>query len=370
MRRVKSPTASESPARPRAHFVPFYKGNPYQELLQAELQAAGWTVTSSADFESFGTCHFDRKTVVHLHWPPRFSEDIENRPRYCEAFQFVMAMWKRRLHGIRQVWTIHNLHDHESRDLPFERSLYREILRCVNRAIVHTDVAKRQVTEYFGRGFARKIRVVPHGNYIDAYPNLVGPLDSRARLNIASDAVVLLYFGNIRAYKGIIELISAFRDSAAACQRLELLIVGRPLDQSLAQEVQTAATSVRGIRTVLEYIPTDDVQLYMNACDAVVFPYRDILTSGALNLAMSFGRVCVAPNLPAFNSVLPRDGAVFYNPGDPDGLKMAIERVAGFAHNLRDMGGRNRDVVRPFTWSRVARETAQIYLETLTSMPR
>jgi len=58
----------------------------------------------------------------------------------------------------------------------------------------------------------------------------------------------------------------------------------------------------------------------MNACDVVVFPYQEILTSGAVILAMSFGRACVAPRLGCIQDVLDDKGAFIYEPSNKAGL--------------------------------------------------
>jgi glycosyltransferase involved in cell wall biosynthesis len=41
-------------------------------------------------------------------------------------------------------------------------------------------------------------------------------------------------------------------------------------------------------------IPDEDIQLYMNAADVVVLPYRNVLNSGVLQLAYSFAKPVVA----------------------------------------------------------------------------
>ncbi|WP_242482112.1 glycosyltransferase, partial [Trichormus variabilis] len=58
------------------------------------------------------------------------------------------------------------------------------------------------------------------------------------------------------------------------------------------------------IKFIPGFVPSEKLQIYLNACDVVVFPYRDILTSGAVMLAMSFGRACIAPRKGCIAEVL------------------------------------------------------------------
>ena len=44
------------------------------------------------------------------------------------------------------------------------------------------------------------------------------------------------------------------------------------------------------------FVPDGEVQHYLLAADAVVLPFKEILTSGSAMLALSFGRPVVAPH--------------------------------------------------------------------------
>ena len=70
----------------------------------------------------------------------------------------------------------------------------------------------------------------------------------------------------------------------------------------------------------------------MNACDVVVFPYRDTLTSGAVVLAMSFARACIAPRRGCLAALLDRAGGFLY---DPDRSRWPRQRLAA-GHRSRD----------------------------------
>ena len=45
----------------------------------------------------------------------------------------------------------------------------------------------------------------------------------------------------------------------------------------------------------MKFVDDDDVQAYMNASDVVVLPYKNVLTSGAALLALSFMKPVLAP---------------------------------------------------------------------------
>jgi len=45
------------------------------------------------------------------------------------------------------------------------------------------------------------------------------------------------------------------------------------------------------------FVSEEDVPLFHHACDCVVFNYRQILTSGGVALAKSYGKPIIAPRL-------------------------------------------------------------------------
>jgi glycosyltransferase involved in cell wall biosynthesis len=109
------------------------------------------------------------------------------------------------------------------------------------------------------------------------------------------------------------------------------------------------------------FIPDDQIQLYMNACDVVIFPYRDILTSGAVLLAMSFGRACIAPRKGCIGEVLDDTGAFLYEIDDENGLMKAMKSALDKSSHLSVMGQHNRHLAEKYNWKHIAEMTNDIY---------
>jgi glycosyltransferase involved in cell wall biosynthesis len=97
----------------------------------------------------------------------------------------------------------------------------------------------------------------------------------------------------------------------------------------------------------------------------VVFPYRDILTSGAVILAMSFGRACIAPAIGCIVDVLDEHGAILYDPDRPDGLRQALASAMTDGQRLQEMGAYNLQRARVWSWDGIAQQTAEVYREAL-----
>jgi glycosyltransferase involved in cell wall biosynthesis len=141
-------------------------------------------------------------------------------------------------------------------------------------------------------------RVIPHGHYRDSYPNTTTPEHARRVLDLPADAPVLLFFGQVRPYKGVVELIDAFR--AVTDPAARLVVAGRPVDDAIAGAVRRAADRDARVQVHLGLVPPDDVQQFFAAADLVALPYVETLNSGAALLALSFDRRVLGPATGAF----------------------------------------------------------------------
>src|SRR5262249_9012433 len=66
------------------------------------------------------------------------------------------------------------------------------------------------------------------------------------------------------------------------------------------------------------------VQYVLNAADYVVLPYNRILTSGAVALALGFGKPVIVPDLPALSEVVQHGReALVFRAGDQSALAQA-----------------------------------------------
>jgi beta-1,4-mannosyltransferase len=208
--------------------------------------------------------------------------------------------------------------------------------------------------------------VIPHGNYIHIYENVIDKMQARKQLRLNTEDIVYLYFGQIRPYKGTLELIDTFRKLDAP--RTELLIAGSPYNNEIVEDILKRCNKNENIKTILKFIPDDEIQIYMNASDIVALPYKDILTSGAVMLAMSFGKPIIAPLIGCIPDVLDNEGGLLYNPSDDNGLLEAMRHALDA--DLIKMGKHNLELAKQLQWDDIAKRTYKIYQECLTRETR
>ena len=295
--------------------------------------------------------------VVHLH----LANATLSRPgvsaSLIAATRFLRGLHRLKARGVRVIWTVHDLHHPETTHRRLDHLIGALLIRTVDAAIVHSTGAADAVARTFRYDTAR-LQIVPHGHYIDWYPNTVSKATARATLGVPAGNKVFLYFGAIRKYKQVPALIDAFYRLDPP--QVTLLIAGWPLNDQAAERVRAAGRDGRLIIARPEFIEDGDVQLYFNASDAVVLPVEDVLTSGSVFLAMSFARAVITPQIFPMTSALPDGGAIFYPPQMPGALENALK--AACSSDLASMGERNLEHVRRNNdWGAVGRQVREIY---------
>jgi glycosyltransferase involved in cell wall biosynthesis len=71
-------------------------------------------------------------------------------------------------------------------------------------------------------------------------------------------------------------------------------------------------------------IPADELSIPLRASDVVVLPHRESLNSGALLLALSFGRPVVAAASAGVTETVAEDAAITFEAGDRGALIEAL----------------------------------------------
>ena len=339
-------------------FTPIWPKNPYHVQLISELNDNNIVVVPDVSLKQFfrdikrGTRTAD---IVHLHAIPRFRAT----PNMLLRLALLVSRIKRlKRANIRFVLTVHDLLPHETNSPKIDYLIGQRMGALMDRLFVHSTSALKSVRLNWNIS-DDKIKVIPHANFIDCYKNQISQREARHSLGLKEDALVYLFLGQIRKYKGIDELLRAF--SSLDAPNSVLLLAGEPWTPATKDSLHRMAERDDRICLKLDFVPPDEIQTYMNASDIVVFPYHRACTSGAAILAMSFAKPCVATNVDAFPDLLDSRGAFFCQPNDDVSLAKALAAAAAAREQLPRMGLHNYNLVKQWGWADMARELAQHY---------
>jgi len=333
--------------------------NPYAGLLEIELKKLGIDlVLGDYDFEKswLEDCRetFD---VLHLHWLHVFYrlDTLEATVERCARFTENLA-YAREL-GYRIVWTLHNLYPHERPFPDVDRIARQAVCEAADHVIAHCDYGLRAAARYFHR--TTEISIVPHGNFIDVFPNEISPETARERLGIPSDSFVYVYFGNARAYKGIESLIDAFLRIDDDRARL-VLMMRVAVDVAYGEALEEMTRGDGRIQVhVSSFFPEADFQSYLNAGDVGVFPFSEVMTSGSTIAGLGFGLPAIVPRLGCLSELIDESCGITYDAAHEDGLADAMLQVRDRDIDALKKGALAR--ARSLDWETIARQTADIY---------
>lgn len=328
-------------------FAPYYAKNPYQSRLAEELRRHDVVVRG---VEPVGkelppldaALRSRRPDLLHLHWLHPFFLAPDVVRTMWRALRFVARLHRLRAEGTPVVWTVHNLRNHDGRHPGLDHRTTLEVARLADAIICHDEAARALVLQTFGDLPAEKLHVVPHAHYIGDYPNRASRADARRELGIAEDRLVYLFLGRVRGYKGVFELLEAFQ-SADLPTTSELVVAGKATEDRVRVRLKRRCKKAERVTLHYGHVEDERLQHYFGAADVCVLPYRDVLTSGAAVLAMSFGKPIVAPSVGGLAELLDPDGAWLYDPTRPGALPAALALAARTSPEQRAaMGDHNR----------------------------
>mgnify|MGYP003643956350 CR=1 FL=1 len=314
-------------------FWPNYsRVNPYQHMLYGKMRDHYDVCAAPIDvaLAQLATFEDPADLTFHLHWINFVLNGVTDATvARDKADTFLRKVEQFVTLGGRLVWTVHNALSHESPFADIEVMMSRRLAELAHSLHFHSaaSVAEVETTFEVPRD---KLRISRHGHYIGGYPDFITPAQARAQLGLAAEDDVILFSGQVRAYKGIENLVAVFRKILAERPTAILLIAGEvKTDLAGALETSLSAQEQARIRMTNRFIDDMEMQVFMRAADFAVYPYHKILTSGSLLLALSFGVPVIIPSVGMTREVLEgHDAGVLYDAeNDHAALEGALRRL-------------------------------------------
>jgi glycosyltransferase involved in cell wall biosynthesis len=296
-----------------------------------------------------------------------------------QFFDRTLLMLYYKVLGKKIALTVHNVNQgrRDSNDSPLNRVTLKIQYRLADHMFVHTKKMKHELVEEFGV-CERTVTVIRHP-INNAFPDTdLTPADAKRRLGVGDDEKAILFFGRIKPYKGLEHLLAAFQSLAASDAKYRLIIAGelQKGNENYLGEVQRAVTREvdRGrIILKIQFIPDEEMEVYLKAADVLVLPYNEIFQSGVLFLGYSFGLPIIATDVGSFREEIV-EGSTGYlcRPADPTDLAKTIATY--FASDLyRNLGTRRKEIKDyayvHHSWDAVAELTRHVYAELLGRSP-
>lgn len=300
-------------------------------------------------------------SIFHLHWSFSFVLPIKGVFwRLLSTIYYFCILLLIRLSGYKLIWTVHNVLPHNQ--LFINDLLARKFLSKLSSIkIVHS---KYTIEEMSRLGLdVNNAKIIPIGNYIGVYKNNINKTEARKILNIGNKDFVFLHFGRIEPYKGVENLLKVF--SELNRPETKLIIAGRCINPKL-QKILSFYKSMPNLMIIDQFIPDKDIQLYFNAADITVYPFKKVTTSSSVILSLSFGKPVIYPNIGNLSD-LPNDIGYSYELDNVNGLKQSLSLAIEKKCKLKVLSSNAFIYAKKQSWDNISAETIKVYSELINS---
>jgi glycosyltransferase involved in cell wall biosynthesis len=225
-------------------------------------------------------------------------------------------------------------------------------MRLAHGFVVHSSEDKVEIARRYPLS-GRPVKVIPHGPF-DHHARSVDVAEAR---DAPATVCNILFFGTIRPYKGLEDLIEAFGSlERTDAQRYWLTVVGETWEEwTLPAELIERSPHRDRITFVNQYVTDDQVDAYFSGADAVALPYHRSSASGPLHVAMSYGHPTIVTRVGGLvEAAADYDGVVFIPAREPSAIRDAFARVAAM---------RGQKFADPHSWSRSVSRLGELFGE-------
>ena len=207
----------------------------------------------------------------------------------------------------RVVAITDNVIPHEKR--PGDGPLTRYFLSACDGFVT---MSRSVLTDLQRLGFEQKPALYrPHPLY-DNFGPAKPKAEALAALGLNPAFRYVLFFGFIRAYKGLDILLEALADTRVSELPVKLIIAGEFYEDAAPYEaiIQKLNLESQLVRAT-DFIPNERVADYFSAADLVIQPYKNATQSGVSQVAYHFGRPMLVTDVGGLAELIPA-GVVGY----------------------------------------------------------
>lgn len=276
--------------------------------------------------------------VFHLHWPEHLVGTRRGVRRALRSVLCWLLIGRLRMRGTPVVRTLHNTTAHDGASVG--------VVRRIERAFERLTTVEIHLVREEGRRTSARTTLSPHGSYEE-------PFQRHPRREMVPGR--MLYFGLLKKYKGVEELVTVFQEITDP--NATLRIVGKPVDDVVERAVRSAAASDSRISLNLAFVPDDVLVAEISEAELVVLPYRELHSSGAVLVALSLGRRVLIPESVTAADLRDEVGAEWVHIFSGELGTVALEQALSAGHP----GANARPDLSDRTWERVRVRHAAAY---------
>jgi len=170
---------------------------------------------------------------------------------------------------------------------------------------------------------------------------------------------VLLYIGRIASYKGVNDIITAYRSAKKIIPNLNLIIGGKP--DFYMEKIYENWKRIYNDIYFIGFIPEEVIPFYYSMAD-IFITYSYAAEGFGLTPveAIACGTPVICSSLPAFKEVL-QDNAIYVPPKSPSLLAAEIINLINDEDKRTEMVNKAQHFIRRYSWDSVGKKLQEIY---------
>jgi len=254
---------------------------------------------------------------------------------------------------------IHDLGTFEFRltNIPMEKYLTKFVTKKAKLITTVSKSVKQQFKTFMPKTNLNKIYNLYNGidERFKPYPNEAKELKEKLKLK----GPVLLYIGRITPYKGVEDIIEAYKMAKNEIPDLNLVIGGKP-DFSMEKPYKEWLQKHKDVNFV-GFIPDKEVPYYYTMAD-MFLTYSNASEGFGLTPAeaIACGTPVICSSLNVFKEVL-EDNAVFVSPKNPDLLSKEIIGLLKDTSKQQDIVKKGQSFIKKYSWDAVGKRLEEVY---------
>jgi glycosyltransferase involved in cell wall biosynthesis len=294
-----------------------------------------------------GIRKFKPDMMIIKYWHPFMSP--------CFGTVARMARWFGKNGRVKVICIFDNVIPHEKSII--DRFLTRYFTAGIDGAIVMSASVGDDL-----KSFRVNMPVLysPHPLY-DNYGKPEPTAEALGRLGLDSSYSYLLFFGFIRAYKGLDLLLEAFADRRLRERRLRLIVAGEFYESDEPYRAIIRKNRLEDDVIIFDrFIGEEEVASIFSAADIVVQPYRSATQSGVTQVAYHFDRPMLVTNVGGLGEIVSHGRCGYVVEPCPEAIADALHDF--YANSRRDsfIAGVIEEKAK-FAWEKLTGSIMQIY---------
>jgi glycosyltransferase involved in cell wall biosynthesis len=260
-------------------------------------------------------------------------------PFFAPCF-FVISFFVKMFRNTKVLFICDNVIPHEKRI--GDRFFTKLVFSVVNYFIVQSGIVENDLKKFNKSGKPYKLSPHPLYNIFGEKVDKDGArkfIEESYNIKFGTNKVIL-FFGYIRKYKGLMYLLEAIPEILKDVD-LKLLIAGEFYDDEKPYREKIRELKLEeNILLLSDFMPDERIRYFFSACDCLVLPYLDATQSGIVQIAYYYDKPVIVTDVGGLSEVVIKEKTgIIINPGNVNEVAEAVKKY--YKENLENKFAEN-----------------------------